>query len=95
MALVLEVLNEVVANGPYAWPGGYPVYFLAKDGEALSFEAVKDNIEIVREATANPGTDPQWEIVFYDINWEDDNLYCSHTGNKIECAYPNESETEE
>ena len=35
---------------PYAWPGGYPRYFVTNDGEALSFAAAKDNASQIRDA---------------------------------------------
>jgi hypothetical protein len=33
-------LKSILRAGPYAWPGGYPQYFIAGDGNALSFAAV-------------------------------------------------------
>lgn len=84
----VEKVKESLANGPYAWPGGYPLYFIAADGEALSFDAVNANLELVLEATGNPGTDKHWEIIACEINWDDEDLYCAHTNKKIECAYP-------
>jgi hypothetical protein len=79
--------------GPYAWPGGYPLYFIASDGEALSFEAVKENIAEVRVAHAANDHNSGWLIVAVDTNWEDENLTCSHSGKSIECAYPADNVT--
>jgi hypothetical protein len=79
-------LKNYIRNGKYAWPGGYPMYFVANDGEALSFEAVKENYREIFSATKNKENNG-WRIVGVDVNWEDENLYCSHTGNKIESAY--------
>ena len=31
--------------GPYAWPGGYPLFFITKDGAALSFDAANARSE--------------------------------------------------
>jgi hypothetical protein len=28
---------------PYAWPGGYPRYFITNDGAALSYDAAREN----------------------------------------------------
>ena len=95
MGMTVGALKDVLEQGPYAWPGGYPVFFIAADGEALSFQAVQDNLALVKEATDNPGSDPQWEVVGYDVNWEDENMYCAHTNKKIECAYPNEESKED
>jgi len=34
-------LRATLRAGPCAWPGGYPLYFITDDGEALSFETVR------------------------------------------------------
>ena len=44
-------------NGPYAWPGGYPLYFVADDGAALSFAAVKENLRQIIDAIAHKTRD--------------------------------------
>jgi hypothetical protein len=92
MRITVEKLNEVLENGPYAWPGGYPIFFICADGEPLSFQSVEANREAVVDAITNPGTMPSWEVSAYEINWEDENLYCSHSHNLIECAYPSDTE---
>ena len=80
-------LKTQIESGPYAWPGGYPLFFISEDGEALSFEAVKGEIETIDESwTDNSG----WKIIAVGINWEDENLFCGHTGKQIECAYPSD-----
>lgn len=73
--------------GPYAWPGGYPMYFITADGAVLSWKAAKEcRGEIVR-AIASQDTRGGWCIMGADINYEDDSLYCDHTGEKIPSAY--------
>ena len=67
----------------YAWPGGYPLYYLTEDGSVLSPDAVEENLEL-----CNDPDDPQWYVVGVAVNWEDQELFCDHTGLKIECAYP-------
>ena len=84
--LTLAHIKELLRNGKYAWPGGYPMYFLAGDNEPLSFEAVKENWrEIVRAHLT--GLDRAWALVAYDVNWEDTQLRCAHTNKLIESAY--------
>jgi len=64
----------------FAWPGGYPVYYLAKD----------DGVLCPKCANAfNPATDndEQLEPVAADVNWEDNSLYCEHCNARIESAY--------
>src|SRR6187397_935962 len=79
-------LNAVIQNGPYAWPGGYPIYFIAADNEPLSFKSVEDNLALVVNAIHN-GDDPQWRVTLATVNWEDPDLYCVHTNVRIESAY--------
>ena len=80
-------LKQALRAGPYAWPGGYPLYFLAADGSALSFDAVRREIRQVIRALRHPGTDRDWQIVAISTNWEDESLFCAHTGQLISCAY--------
>jgi hypothetical protein len=74
---------------PYAWPGGYPCYFVMADGEALSFKAAKAERRLILEAIRDQKDypDKQWLPVGVEINWEDPALFCSHTNERIESAY--------
>jgi hypothetical protein len=65
------------------------MYFLAADGEPLSFEAVREEWKLICEAHIDRGQylNVQWAIVGCDINYEDPELYCAHTGKRIESAY--------
>lgn len=85
----LSDFRRAYRNGPYAWPGGYPCYFVTSDGAALSFEAVRENLRAVIDATANRLNDG-WQVTGMGINWEDKNLTCDHTGKPIESAYGEE-----
>jgi len=84
--MTTKQIKERLRAGPYAWPGGYPAYFLAEDGEPLSFEAVRENWRQVCYAARHQLRDG-WRIVAADVNWEDPALYCSHTGERIPSAY--------
>lgn len=83
-------LNKAIEQGKFAWPGGYPIYFICADGEALSFDAVVENAELVRDAIIQHDTHSGWCVVASDINWEDNELYCAHTNERIESAYGEE-----
>ena len=80
-------LKKIIRNGPYAWPGGYPIYFIAADGAALSYEAVRENWRIICLAHRSRDIRSGWYISNWDINWEDSDLYCEHTGKRIQSAY--------
>ena len=86
MVMTVSYFREIIDNGPYAWPGGYPLYFITSEGGALSFEAAEQNIENIEFSIREEVYD-EWHIAAVDINWEDINLYCDHTGKRIESAY--------
>lgn len=82
---ILERL-EYFKDHPYAG-AGYPQYAVTADGCVLSHSAILEQWRLIKQATEEPGTDKQWEVIRIGINWEDDYLYCDHTGEKIESAY--------
>ena len=82
----LADLESVLKDGPYAWPGGYPLYFVTKDGGVLSFKAVEENRTEV-DSAIREDNDRQWRVVACYINWEDSDLVCDHTNERIESAY--------
>lgn len=79
-------LRTALRNGPYAWPGGYPLYFITHDGEALSFKAVRDEYRLVLRSVREKSNDG-WRVVGVDINYEDEDLICAHTNERIPSAY--------
>ena len=82
--------RKAIRQGPYAWPGGYPLYFVMADGEALSFKAAKTERRLILEAIrdkANGFSDSDWVPAGVDVNYEDGELFCAHTNERIESAY--------
>lgn len=79
--------QKVLKEGPWAWPGGYPLYFVCRDCEPLCFDCAKKNTEQIIEAIHFEKSNEQWEVIGVDINWENDSLICSNCENKIESAY--------
>ncbi len=79
-------LRETLRAGPYAWPGGYPLYFVADDGEALSFDSVRANIRQVLRSIRD-GVNDGWRVLGVDVNYEDPALFCAHSGDRIPSAY--------
>lgn len=59
----------------FAWPGGYPIYYLDKENNVLC------------PACANKNDEFSAPIVAADINWEDAGLYCDQCSKRIESAY--------
>ena len=79
-------LKTALRNGPYAWPGGYPLYFVTSDGGALSFDTVRAEFRSVLDSVKTE-TDDGWRVVACDVNWENGSLLDDHTGDPIESAY--------
>lgn len=74
-------------RSPYAWPGGYPRYFITSDGAALSIDAVRENYAIIADDIRTGNTRSGWHVCACDINWEDGDLYCNRTNARIPSAY--------
>ena len=76
--------NKALEIGPYAWPGGYPLYFVTADGAVLSWAAAIKEQALLRDSILRADA---WRVVGLMVNYEDDDLYCDHTGEKIPSAY--------
>ncbi len=83
----ISEFRAAMRNGPYAWPGGYPLYFLTSDGAALSFKAAKAERRNILEALRDGDKRSGWHVCGVDVNWEDSTLTCDHTNERIEAAY--------
>jgi len=70
----------------YAWPGGYPLYFITGDGAALCHECGKTEGKRICDSIREQATDG-WRVEAQVVNWEDPSLYCDHCGGRIESAY--------
>lgn len=79
--------KTALRKGPYAWPGGYPLYFLMSDGESLSYIAAWENLKLIMQAIKDKDRQSGWLPVAVEVNWESSDLYCSHTGKPIPSAY--------
>lgn len=80
-------LRATLRAGPYTWPGGYPLFFIMADGEAMAFDAVKQELREILPAFASHDRHDSWRVVACEINYEDSDLQCCHTGELIESAY--------
>ena len=84
--------RRAMRHGPYVWPGGYPVYFITADGGALSYDAARANRREIISAIADNDARGGWRVAGLEINYEDDALYCDHTGARIPSAYGDDDE---
>jgi uncharacterized Zn finger protein (UPF0148 family) len=75
-----KVTDDIKTEGKlpvYAWPGGYPLYYITKKGEVLCPNCANETPEEVDE---------------YEVNWEDTNIFCDGCDKQIERAYNNPEE---
>jgi hypothetical protein len=66
----------------YAWPGGYPVFYIANDCDALCPTCVQENLELCKDPD-----DCEFFVTGHAVNWESDSLCCDHCSKTIESAY--------
>ena len=78
--------RETIRAGAYAWPGGYPLFFIAEDSGAICFDCAKKQARAIICSIRTEMRDG-WRIVDCDVNYEDENLTCDHCGQFIESAY--------
>ena len=56
----------------FAWPGGYPLMYLTKDGLCVCPECANRD---------------ESDLVACEANWEDPELFCDDCSRRIESAY--------
>lgn len=71
----------------YAFPGGYPIFYVCADGGILCAGEDCANGKESRQAVADCRDDRHWLLVAADVNLDDDTLCCDHCGKRIESAY--------
>lgn len=90
---VRDLMKSLRHGGPFTSVGCYPKFWLTADGGVLSYNAVCENLwqiaRAVRDGKAGPESE-QWRVVACDINWEDPDMFCDHSGERIESAYADE-----
>jgi hypothetical protein len=89
-----DAIKDAINQG-YAWPGGYPLVFVTKDGGCLCAKCAKENIVLCTGPDEEGYSDPQWRVDAYDINYEDTSLYCDNCNALIESAYGEATNEEE
>lgn len=90
----VSAFKAALRHGQTTDLGGYPLYFITSDGEALSFGAARENFTQIVDSISNRHNDG-WRIVGQEINHEDEDLFCAHTGERIASAYGNEEKVAE
>jgi len=80
----------------YAWPGGYPIYYLAADNGVLCPACANENIVLHELADPECPDDDQWRIVAAGVHWEGEPIVCENCNEGIDSAYgPPEGQIDE
>ena len=90
----LRVIKARLREGPWAWPGGYPVAFLAENGDVVSWEAVRASWRDVARAHIRSAPWDEWALACEFIHWEGPAYVCAVTGKPIPSAYGDPWEAE-
>jgi hypothetical protein len=76
------------AEQGHAWPGGFPVFALMKDGSCICSKCIKENRgRIFIETLYGTKYHNEWQIESAEVNWEDSSLFCDNCSDRIESAY--------
>ena len=65
---------------------GYPLYFVTSDGAAISFKTAREEFPLLCDSVRT-GRNDGWRVIGVDVNYEDPDLFCAHSSEKIEPAY--------
>ena len=88
--MTLHGLLVSLREGRFTSVGSYPKYWITADGGTLSYEAIRENLWQVARATwrpVNSADSRQWQVIACGVNWEDADLRCDHSGERIPSAY--------
>lgn len=73
----------------FAWPGGYPIVYVANDGEAFCPDCANRKNGADTRITQRPDDNlcDGWLIIGFLIHYEGEPERCCHCGAEIESAY--------
>ena len=77
---------DSLATGAFTSVGCYPKFWLTSDGATLSYAACLANCARICRSIRDNNRDG-WRVVACDVNWEDPDMHCDDTGERIESAY--------
>lgn len=90
MTYTRKDLARDLREGRFTSLGSYPKFWLASDGSALSYEAIMSEAREYLRLAGNRKHERHEAghvIVGCDVNWENPELYCEETNERIPSAY--------
>jgi hypothetical protein len=93
MPTIRERINALksIVRHPYVWPGGYPLFAVMSDGDALCAACCKAEYKLILSTTRSDDRSG-WNLAGIEVNWEDTDLYCAHCSDVIQSAYGEQEE---
>jgi hypothetical protein len=82
----LADVKATLRAGSLAWPGGYTLYLITRDGAALCFKCAQAEFRQIAWDYLNDCS-TGWRVEACDVNYEDSELTCEHCNKRIEPAY--------
>ena len=77
-------LKATLRAGPFAFPGGYPLFLITSDGGALCFKCGKSEFYLIA-GEIQDDDNGGWRVVACEINHgEESDLNCDHCSKLIE-----------
>ena len=86
-------LAKAYRIGPWAWPGGYPLYPIFSDGEMGCWKCFKENHRNIADAVRDPSDATGFRVVALDIHWEGEDSCCGHCSARLPSAYGEEEKS--
>jgi len=71
----------------FAWPGGYPLFYISHDCAAFCPACANKEIDRIAAEIASPDRHDQFRLIAVEVNYENDDLYCDHCNETIPSAY--------
>jgi hypothetical protein len=76
----------------FAWPGGYPIFYVFRDGGVVCPKCVAKEIELIDHANKEKqpprhASHGGWAVDACEVNWEEPDMHCDHCGRRIPSAY--------
>jgi hypothetical protein len=76
-------MKATLRAGAYAWPGGYELFFITRDGGAICFDCARKAFRLICDSIRNGHSDGR-RVVACDIaEYYEDGLACDHCGRDI------------
>lgn len=86
-------LVRSLREGRFTSYGCYPRFWLTSEGATVSHAAIMADVWTFARATRDQSKDG-FCVVACDVNWEDPNMICDVTGERIESAYAEDEAAE-